>query len=88
MPEYLKQAAELYSHDPQYGYLYRNGFSDETGRHNAELSGRQMCAVILSGIAPEQAYATAYPSVAEAGNVSSYDQQAGVLAARVLCPPV
>jgi hypothetical protein len=85
MSKYIAQATRLYASDPTYGYLYQNGMDDQ-GRHNAELTGRQMCAVIIAGVPPEKAYAAAYPSVAAAGNVGALEVKDGQLAAAVLCP--
>lgn len=45
-----------------------------------------MCALIIAGVAPENAYAAAYPKVAEAGTVSDVDANSGRIAAEVLCP--
>ena len=66
--------------------MYKNGM-DDVARHNAELSGRQMCALIIAGIPPEKAYASAYPRVEAAGNISDLDVKSGRLAAEILCPP-
>ncbi|MGI5133190.1 hypothetical protein ACQEVB_40765 [Pseudonocardia sp. CA-107938] len=85
MPQYLDQLLKLYQADPKYGYVYRDGW-DEVSRHNAELSGRQMCALIIAGIDPDEAYGAAYPAVKEAGNISAEDKQSGAVAAQVLCP--
>lgn len=86
MSEYIAQATRLYAADPTYGYLYKNGM-DEQARHNAELTGRQMCAVIIAGISPSKAYAAAYPQVDAAGNIGDLEIKDGQIAADVLCPP-
>lgn len=85
MPQYLEQWAALYSTDPTYGYLYKDGL-DEQERYNTELDGRKMCAAILSGIPPEKAYEAANPQVVAAGNASARDIASGRLAAQYLCP--
>lgn len=85
MPQFLDQLLKLNQADPTYGYVYRGGW-DEVSKHNAELAGRQMCAVIIAGIDPDDAYGAAYPAVKEAGNVSALDKQSGAIADQVLCP--
>jgi hypothetical protein len=57
------------------------------GSAQRQLSGRQMCAVIIAGIPPEKAYAAVYPQVAASGNISDLEVRSGRLAADVLCPP-
>ncbi|MFC4943291.1 hypothetical protein, partial [Pseudonocardia sp. GCM10023141] len=71
--------------DPKYGYVFGNG-SDEVSWHNAELSGRQMCAVIIAGIDQDDAYGAAYPAVKAAGTITALDKQTGAVADQVLCP--
>jgi ABC-type glycerol-3-phosphate transport system substrate-binding protein len=81
LQSYLDRVAQLYRDELGPSFPF-----DATTRHNAEVTGRKMCAAMAAGVQPEDAYAAAFPAVAAAGNVGDLEAREGQLADTILCP--